>query len=412
MHSASSSRRRTRRLRRVRFCISSVLALAAVAALGASALAQGKPARAAAALQISSRPWGTVGGKAVKLYTLSNGSMKVNITNFGAIIQSIDAPGRGGKLSNVTLGFKNLKGYEANDATKQPTGGSGTTYFGATIGRFGNRIAKGRFTLNGTTYHLPINNGPNTLHGGTNAWNKQVWDAKTTLTRRTASLQLSYISPNRQDGFPGTVHAMVTFSLGAGNALTIHYGATTDKPTVINMTNHSYFNLGGEASGTVYSQRLMINAARYTPTNDTQIPTGKIVPVAGTPMDFRTMKPIGRDINARFHQLILAHGYDHNWVLNGTSGGSPRLAARAVDPATGRVLTAYTTEPGVQMYTGNFMVGELVGTSGHTYRQSDGFTLETQHFPNAPNQRNFPSTTLNPSKPYSSTTVFAFSVRK
>ena len=408
MHSAASS---PRRAPRATVAISAVLALAAVAVLGLSTLAQGKQAHAAA-LSITSKPWGSVGGKAVRLYTLSNGSMKVNITNYGGIVQSIDVPGRHGKMANVALGFKNLKGYEANDATNQPSGGSGTTYFGATIGRFGNRIANGKFTLNGTTYHLPKNNGPNTLHGGTNAWNKQVWSPKTTLTSSGASLALTYTSPDGQDGFPGTVVATVTFTLGAKNALTIHYDATTNKPTVINLTNHTYFNLGGEASGTIYNQDLMINAGHYTPTDSTLIPTGKIAPVAGTPMDFRTMKPIGRDINTGFRQLLLAHGYDHNWVLNGASGGTPRLAAKAVDPASGRVLTATTTEPGVQVYTSNFLVGDLVGTSGHIYRQGDGFTLETQHFPNSPNQPNFPTTTLNPGKPFSSTTVFAFSVKK
>ena len=411
MHSATSSARGARPHGRLRLAIPTVLALAAVAVLATGALAQGKQAHAAA-LKITSRPWGTVGGKPVRLYTLSNGSMKVTITNFGGIVQSIDVPGRNGKMANVALGFKNLKGYVANDATTQPSGGSGTTYFGATIGRFGNRIANGKFTLNGTTYHLPINNGPNTLHGGTNAWNKQVWTPTTSVTASGVSLALTYTSPDGQDGFPGTVVAKVTFTLGAKNALTIHYDATTDKPTVINLTNHTYFNLGGEASGTVYNQGLMINADKYTPTDDTLIPTGKIVPVAGTPMDFRTMKPIGRDINANFHQLLLAHGYDHNWVLNGSSGGAPRLAAKAVDPASGRVLTATTTEPGVQVYTSNFLVGELVGTSGHAYRQGDGFTLETQHFPDSPNQPNFPTTTLNPGTPYSSTTVFAFSVKK
>jgi aldose 1-epimerase len=411
MQSATSSSRRPRRVGRVRVANATVLALTAVAVLGASALAEGKQAHSAA-IKITSRPWGVVGGKPVKLYTLSNGSMKVNVTNFGGIVQSIDVPGKNGKLANVALGFKNLKGYVANDATNQPSGGSGTTYFGATIGRFGNRIANGKFTLNGTTYHLPVNNGPNTLHGGTDAWNKQVWTPKTSLTPSGASLQLTYTSPDGQDGFPGTVVAKVTFTLGTKNALAIHYDATTNKPTVINMTNHTYFNLGGEASGTIYNQGLRINANRYTPTDDTQIPTGKLVPVARTPMDFRKMKPIGRDINANFHQLLLAHGYDHNWVLNGASGGAPRLAATAVDRASGRVLTATTTEPGVQVYTSNFMVGDLVGTSGHAYRQGDGFTLETQHFPNSPNQPNFPSTTLNPGKPYSSTTVFAFSVKK
>ncbi|MGI8714776.1 MAG: aldose epimerase family protein [Solirubrobacteraceae bacterium] len=374
-----------------------------------SALAQGK-GRAAAAPTITSRPWGSSGGQAVRLYTLSNGHMKANITNFGGIIQSISAPDRNGKLADVTLGFKNLAGYVKNDATKQPTGGSGTTYFGATIGRYANRIAKGTFKLDGKRYHLPINNGVNTLHGGTNAWNKRVWTAKTTTGTAGASLQLTYISPNKQDGFPGRVVATVTFTLGASNKLTIQYHATTDAPTVINMTNHSYFNLDGEASGTVYAQKLMINANKFTPTDATQIPTGKFVPVAGTPMDFRTLKPIGRDINSSYRQLVLAHGYDHNWVIN--KGAGLGLAARAVDPTSGRVLTAYTTEPGVQVYTGNFMVGELVGTSGHTYRQSDGFTLETQHYPNSPNQANFPSTTLNPGTPFNSTTVFSFSTAK
>ena len=409
MSRAPASRLRSRRIRRA----VPALAVAAAAAVGASALAQGTPARAASASSptITSKPWGSYHGKSVRLYTLSNGSMKAKITNFGGIIQSIDVPNRAHKLADVTLGFRNLAGYVANDATTQPTGGSGTTYFGATIGRYGNRIAKGRFTLNGTTYHLPINNGPNTLHGGTNAWNKQVWTAKTSTTGSAASLALTYTSPNGQDGFPGTVVTTVTFSLGAADRLTIHYHATTTKPTVINMTNHSYFNLGGQASGSILGEKLMINANRYTPTDDTQIPTGKIAPVAGTPMDFRHSRTIGSGINADFHQLILAHGYDHNWVLN-HKGSGLGLAARAVDPVSGRVLTTYTDQPGVQMYTGNFLVGELVGTTGSAYRQSDGFTLETQHFPDSPNHANFPSTVLNPSQPYDTTTVFAFSTQK
>jgi aldose 1-epimerase len=408
MRSASATHRGARP---ARIAIAATLALATVAGLWATALAQGR-GRAAAAPTISSVRWGTFGGKQVRLYTLTNGHMTVKISSFGGIVQSIDVPDRKGKIADVALGFKNLAGYVANDQTKQPTGGSGTTYFGATIGRYANRIAKGTFKLDGHTYHLPINNGANTLHGGTNAWNKQVWSAKTSTAGGAASLQLTLVSPNKQDGFPGTVTATVTFSLGASNALTIHYHATTDKPTVINMTNHSYFNLAGEGSGEVYGQKLMINANRYTPTDATQIPTGKLVPVAGTPMDFRTLKPIGRDITANYRQLILAHGYDHNWVLNGGGGSTPTLAAKAVDPSSGRVLTASTTEPGVQVYTGNFLVGELVGTSGHVYRQGAGFTLETQHFPDSPNQPSFPSTTLNPGKPFDSTTVFAFSTTK
>lgn len=408
MRSASSAHGRSPRYRG-----SAVLALTGIMALGASALATASPPSSAhtanTRLSLTSRAWGRVGNRPVRLYTLSNGRMRVNITNFGGVIQSIYVPDRSGRMTDVTLGFRNLAGYRANDATHQPTGGSGSTYFGATVGRYANRIAHGRFKLNGVTYHLPINNGPNTLHGGTNAWNKQVWTASRLVSKSAATLILVYTSPNGQDGFPGKVVATVTFTLTTDNALQIHYSATTDKPTVINLTNHSYFNLAGQASGSVLHQRLMINADRYTPTDATQIPTGKIVPVGGTPLDFRHMKAIGRDINSSFQQLVLAHGYDHNWVLHRHRSGLS-LAARAIDPVSGRELTAYTTEPGVQVYTSNFLVGELVGTTGRTYRQSDGFTLETQHFPNSPNQPNFPSTTLNPGHPFDSTTVFRFSV--
>jgi aldose 1-epimerase len=399
-----------------------LLALTAIIVLAAAALAIARPAHHArarsqaktgsqAAVTISSKPWGSVNGHAVRLYTLSNGHLKAKITNFGGIVQSIYAPGRHGQMADVTLGFRNLAGYEANDKYPQPSGGSGTTYFGATIGRYANRIAGGQFTLNGTTYHLPINNGPNTLHGGTNAWNQQVWTPTTSTKAGSATLSLTYTSPDGQDGFPGTVVATVTFTLTRQNALTIRYHATTNKPTVINMTNHSYFNLAGQASGSVLGQRVMINANRYTPTNSTQIPTGGVHSVAGTPLDFRHMKAIGRDINSSFHQLVIAHGYDHNWVLN-RSGSGLSVASRALDPGSGRELTVTTTQPGVQFYTGNYLVGDLVGTTGKTYRQSDGFTMETQHFPNSPNQPNFPSTTLNPGKPFNSTTVFRFSVAK
>jgi aldose 1-epimerase len=410
MHGGSPSERRTRS---PRFAAALITIGAATIALGASALAQGKQNRAGAssALSLTSRPFGTVGGAPVRLYTLSNGHMKVNITNFGGIVQSIDVPDRHGHMSDVTLGFKNLAGYVADDAPNQPSGGSGTTYFGATIGRYANRIANGKFTLNGTTYKLPVNNGPNTLHGGTHAWNEQVWTPKQTSGPNNVALQLTLTSPDGQDGFPGTVVASVTFSLGLQNALQIQYHATTTKPTVINMTNHSYFNLDGEGSGSILGQRLMLNANRYTPTDATQIPTGAIVPVAGTPMDFRQMKPIGRDITDDFKQLLISHGYDHNWVLN-RKGPGLTLAAKAEDPVSGRVLTAYTTEPGVQLYTSNFLVGDLVGTSGKTYRQGAGFTLETQHYPNSPNQPSFPTTTLNPGTPFDSTTVFKFSVLK
>jgi aldose 1-epimerase len=392
----------------------SVAVLAVIAALTVTAIAvarQSSTAQArAAAVTITSQPFGTTtGGTPVRIFTLSNGHMRVRITNFGGVIQSIYVPDRHGRMADVTLGFRNLAGYEANDVYPQPSGGSGSTYFGATVGRYANRIAGGKFTLNGHTYTLPINNGPNTLHGGPNSWNSQVWTPAVTRKAGQVSLSLTYTSPTGQNGFPGTVVANVTFTLGRPNALSIHYHATTDQPTVINVTNHSYFNLAGQASGSILNQRLMLNANKYTPTNDVQIPTGQIVPVAGTPLDFRHMKAIGRDITSPFHQLLVAHGYDHNWVING-GGHALKLAARALDPVSGRTLTAFTTEPGVQVYTSNFLQGELVGTTGKTYRQSAGFTLETQHFPNSPNQPSFPSTTLNPGTPFNSTTVFDFGV--
>jgi aldose 1-epimerase len=405
--SARISRPRSRPLRRT---VPALAALAAATA-GVIALEHSSPARAAGgkAPTITGKSWGTYQGKKIKLFTLSNGSMSVKISDFGGVVQQIDVPDRNGKVADVSLGFKNLAGYVANDQTKQPAGGSGTTYFGSTIGRYGNRIAKGTFKLDGKTYHLPINNGPNTLHGGTNAWNKQVWTPKTSTSASGASLQLTYTSPNGQDGYPGTVVATVTFTLGASNKLTIHYHATTTKPTVINMTNHTYFNLAGEASGTVYGQDLKINANKYTPTDTTQIPTGKIASVKGTPFDFTKMKPIGRDINKDNAQLLLAHGYDDNWVLNGSG---MRLAATAKDPVSGRVLKTFTDQPGVQIYTGNFLVGDLVGTSDHIYRQGDGFTEETQHYPDSPNHANFPTTTLNPGHAYDTTTAFQFSTVK
>ncbi len=385
-----------------------VLIVAASAMFGAAS-----SAARALPVTIASRSFGTTSqdsptpGIPTRLFTLANGHMRVKITNFGAVIQSIDVPDRRGRLSDVSLGFRNLQGYEANDVFPQPSGGSGSTYFGATIGRYANRIAKGTFSLNGTTYHIPINNGQNALHGGPIGWNQRVWTPVVTRRPGRVSLALTYVSPNGEEGFPGTVTATVTFTLGRTNALSIRYHATTDKPTVINLTNHSYFNLAGQASGSILAQRLMINSNRYTPTDASQIPTGVIAPVAGTPLDFRHMKAIGRDITAPFGQLLLAHGYDHNWILN---GHGLRLAARAMDPLSGRTLTTYTTEPGVQVYTSNYLAGELVGTTGRTYRQSAGFTLETQHYPDSPNQPTFPSTTLNPGAPFDSTTVFSFGV--
>jgi aldose 1-epimerase len=374
-------------------------------------------------LNISSVPWGTANGQEVSLYTLRNAhGMKVRITNYGGVVQSIWVPDRHSRLANVALGFSNLSDY-VNDFQNQPwpaSGGSGDTYFGGIIGRYANRIAGAKFTLNGTTYGLgggpnscgttaTPNNGPNLLHGGPDSYNTKIWTPTTQQGAHSVALQLTYTDPDCYNGFPGTVQNTVTYSLNNKNELGIHYGATTDKATVVNFTNHTYFNLAGEGSGDVLGQRLRIDADQFTPVDANLIPTGQLAPVAGTPMNFRHLKPIGRDIRDANAQLQIAHGYDFNWVLKGSG---MREAAFAVDPHSGRTLTTFTDQPGVQFYTGNFLVGDLVGTSGHAYRQSDGFTLETQHFPDSPNQPSFPSTVLNPGQTFSSTTVYRFGVAR
>ena len=366
-------------------------------------------------LSITSAPSGTADGQSVDLFTLSNGhGMTVKITNYGGVVQSIWVPDRAGRVKNVALGFSKLSDY-VTDFTNPPAGGSGDTYFGAIIGRYANRIANAKFKLDSTTYPLgnppgTPNNGPNLLHGGPNSYNTQVWQATPEVSAHSVGLKLTYTDPDGKNGFPGTVTNEVTYTLTQDNALRIDYSATTTKSTVINLTNHTYFNLAGEGSGDVYNQLMKINADSFTPTDANLIPTGQIVPVAGTPFDFRTIKPIGRDISSasmpQGNQLVLAHGYDHNWVLNGSG---MKLASIAEDPSSGRVLQTYTTEPGVQFYTGNFLVGDLVGTSGNTYRQSDGFTLETQHYPDSPNEPSFPSTRLDPGKTFTSATIYKFS---
>jgi aldose 1-epimerase len=368
-------------------------------------------------LSISSQSWGSAHGQPVNLYTLRNSNgMIVKITNYGGVVQSIWVPDRNGKLTNVALGFPKLSDY-VNDFENQPwpaAGGSGDTFFGAIIGRYANRIANHSFTLNGKTYQLVGNNGPNdinTLHGGPKAFNTKVWAAKMETLANAVALKLTYTDPNGTNGFPGTVVTQVTYTLTQKNALQIAYRATTDAPTVVNYTNHTYFNLAGEGSGDIYSQKLAINSKTFQPTDATLIPTG-FRSVAGTPFNFQTMKPIGRDINKASapagKQLTTAHGYDHNWVLRGKGN---RLVAVAQDPGDGIVLWTYTTEPGVQVYTGNFLVGDLVGTSGHSYRQSDAFTLETQHYPDSPHhigEANWPSVVLNPGQVFSSSTTYRF----
>lgn len=382
--------------------------------------------------------WGRVGGTPVDLYTLRSGRhMRVRITNYGGVIQSIWVPNRRGRSTNVALGFPKLSDY-VNDFTQGAkstswplSGGSGDTYFGAIIGRYANRIANASFPLNGTTYKLDANNGQNTLHGGYLGWNTRVWRATPSVSHNAVSLKLTARMPAGEGclrslspgctGFPAPVTATVTYTVTRHNALRIGYRVTNTDPklsTVINLTNHTYFNLAGEGSGDVYRQLLALNSNRYTPVDTNLIPKAPyFVPVHGTPYDFRSMHPIGEHIrdtnlpdgtNGPFKQLQIAHGYDNNWVLNGSGY---RLAAVAEAPSTGIALRAYTDQPGVQVYTGNFLVGDLIGTSGHAYRQGDAFTLETQHYPDSPHhigQAGWPSVVLKPGATFTTTTGFRF----
>jgi aldose 1-epimerase len=347
-------------------------------------------------------------GTSVELYTLTNcNGVQVKIMTYGGIIQQVWTPDANGQMANVVLGFPSLDDYlNLNSA---PLSGP---YFGAIIGRSGNRIAKGTFTLDGNTYNLPINNPPNSLHGGILGFDNHLWTVTATQdTGDSVALMLQYVSPNGEEGYPGTLTTDVTYTLSNNGQLRIDYHATTDAPTVVNLTNHTYWNLSGEGSGTIYDQVLRLNANQYTPTDPTLIPTGAIDPVAGTPLEFTSPTPIGARIRDNFPQLVIGRGYDHNFVLNRPAGDTTSLvqAAHVHDPATGRDLDILTTEPGIQFYSGNFLDGTLYGTSGHAYRQGDGFALETQHFPDSPNHANFPSTVLRPGQSFDSSTVFRFS---
>ena len=382
---------------------------------------------------------------AVYRYTLSNGNgMNVKILTYGGILQAINVPARNGSEADVILGFKSLQDYVTYDSP--PVTANGGPYFGELIGRYGNRIAKGTFTLDQpgvgpVKYTVPVNNGVNSLHGGLVGFGNHIWAARAVYGAGYVGVQLTLVSPNGDQsgaagspgcpsgctGYPATLKDVTTYTLNNANQLGIHYDATNESSnlnTVLNLTNHAYFNLAGEASfpGSAYGQLLQINANKYTPTDTTQIPLGYEASVFGTPFDFTTPQTIGsriQDYSANFNspgynQLQIAQGYDHNWVLNAqtpatTGPDSLNLAARAWDPASGRELTVWTDQPGVQVYTSNFLTGTLIGISGHTYRQGAAYTFETQHFPNSPNQPNFPSTELGPGKTFTSTTIFAFS---
>jgi aldose 1-epimerase len=336
-------------------------------------------------------------GKSVEEYTLTNkNGMEVRVITLGGTITSIRVPDRTGEMANVVLGCATLEDY----LTQSP-------YFGCITGRFANRIAKATFKLNGTEYKLTANDGANSLHGGAKGFDKRVWQAREIKAADETGLELTYTSPDGEEGYPGNLQTTVTYRLDNDNALHIDYKATTDKPTIVNLTNHSYFNLAGE--GTILNHELMLNADHYTPTDSTAIPTGEIAKVEGTPFDFRKATVIGERIRSGHEQMVFGRGYDHNWVLN-KKDKSLTLAAKLLEPISGRVLEVLTTEPAIQFYSGNFLTGTVVGQSGHTYRQSDGLCLETQHYPDAPNQPNFPSTVLNPGETYQTTTVFKFSV--
>lgn len=352
--------------------------------------------------RVSSTPVGrTPDDKVIDLVTLRNAAgIEMRVLTFGGIIQSLRTPDRDGVFDDVVLGFDDIPMY----FDKSP-------YFGCLIGRYGNRIAKGRFALDGTTYTLATNNGPNHLHGGNKGWDKVVWTSEPFQNATAVGVKLSYTSVDGEEGYPGTVKAQVTYTLNDSNELIVDYQATTDKATVINLTQHSYFNLAGSKANDILGHQLMLNAAQYTPVDDTLIPTGEIATVEGTPFDFRTPTAIGARINAADEQIKRGLGYDHNFVLQRTGPGLSR-AARVVEPGTGRTLEIATTEPGIQFYSGNFLDGTLTGKAGRSYGHRSGFCLETQHYPDSPNRPNFPSTVLRPGEEYRSQTVFTFGVAR
>lgn len=350
--------------------------------------------------KITREPFGTLpDGRAVEQFTLRNANgIEIKAIGFGGIITSLRVPDRSGKLDDVVLGFDRLEPYLKNDP-----------FFGAIIGRYGNRIAEGSFTLDGKTYTLAKNNGPNHLHGGVKGFDKVLWEVEPDAGRN--ALVFTRTSPDGEEGYPGNLRVRVTYTLTDANALTVDYVATTDKPTPVNLTQHSYFNLAGHAAGDILGHELTLNADRYTPVDDTLIPTGELAPVEGTPFDFRQPTAIGARIDAGHPQLNAAKGYDHNWVLN-RAGDGLQVAARVHEPKSGRTLEVATMEPGIQFYSGNFLDGTLTGKGGAVYRHRTGFCLETQHFPDSPNQPNFPSTILRPGEEYRTRTVFTFGVAK
>ncbi len=334
-------------------------------------------------------------GRDVHLYTLTNsGGMRVTITDYGAQTVSVEVPDKDGKVGDVTLGYDTLKGWLGN-----------TSYFGATVGRYANRIAKATFELDGKTYTLAANNGENHLHGGLKGFDKCLWNAEMVETPDGAGVKFTRTSPDGEEGYPGTLQMTALYSLSGDNAFKAEFTATCDKPTVINIAHHTYWNLRGPAAGDVLGHELMLNADKYTPVDEGLIPTGELKAVAGTPMDFTQPKPIGKEIGE------VEGGYDHNFCLNGYDPGKVRLAARVAEPTTGRVMEIHTDQPGIQFYSGNFLDGTITGKGGVTYAKHYGFCLETQHYPNSPNQPDFPSVTLKPGETYKHVMIHKFSTK-
>jgi len=345
----------------------------------------------------------TKGGDAVYRYVLTNSKgVEAVVISFGAALVSLKAPDRSGKSADIVLGYDTLDGYEQDKS-----------FFGATIGRYGNRIAGGQFALDGTVFHLPKNDGPNSLHGGIRGFNKRIWTGVDRSRADAQVLELTYTSQDGEEGYPGTLKVQVTYTLPAeANELRIDYSATTDKDTVVNLTNHSYFNLSGVASQEILEHQLLLRALKFTPVDSTLIPTGELRAVCCGPFDFTKATAIGARINQGDEQLKIGKGYDHNWVLERTNKGGLQVAAEVFEPTSGRVLEVLTTEPGIQFYSGNFLDGTVRGKGGQLYGHRTGFCLETQHFPDSPNHPNFPSTVLRPGQVYRSTTVFRLSTRK
>ncbi|MFO1487306.1 MAG: aldose epimerase family protein [Verrucomicrobiota bacterium] len=353
----------------------------------------------AASGSVSRKDFGkTADGQTVEIFTLRNAKgMEAQIMTYGGIVTSLKVPDRNGKLDDVVLGYDNLGPYLTNNP-----------YFGALIGRYGNRIANGMFTLDGHTYSLPQNNGPNNLHAGPNGFDRVVWEStKALATDRTASLKLSYLSKDGDQGFPGNLKVTAVYTLTEDNALRVDFSATADKPTVVNLTHHSYFNLAGQ--GDILNHEVVINADRFTPVDANQIPTGELRPVKGTPFDFTTARKIGERIDDNDEQIHLGAGYDHNWVLN-KKPLEMGFVASAYDAGSGRFLEVFATEPGTQFYTGNFLTG-MTGKYGQTYPRRSGFCFEPQHFPDSPNKPKFPSTVLRPGQVFKSTLIYKFSVK-